>query len=96
MSKSPRSRIQPGQPRKPDETPLVGDQSALDKQFFSLAFICQMLQLTPEQVRTMAAAAGVGVAMTFNDQAFFDAAGLMRMKKSLAARRAAIESPVLQ
>ena len=96
MSKSPRSRIQSGQPRKPEETPLVGDQPPLHRQMFSAEFIAVMLQCSQERVRAMATAAGVNVAMTFNDKAFYDAAGLMQMKRHLTAQKAAINSPVLQ
>jgi len=72
--------------KTPSADPM--DDVPVDRQLFSVGYVAQLVQLPPRDVRLAARSAGVPVAYSLNDVAYYDGAGVVAINRFLRELRA--------
>jgi len=67
-----------------EQNPLADNSIDPSHQFYSLGFLCQMLQQLPHQVQAIAEAAKVEVAMTIDAVPYYRGTDIQAMAKFVA------------
>lgn len=69
---------------------LTGDLPPVDKQFFGPGYSCQLLQVTPGQLRVLMEAAGVAFVASIDGTPLIDGAGMQALVDKANELRAEI------